>query len=76
MPVDPQHLVIGDPAAAAVQAQADNGRRIDALERTPTVQVGSGAPSNTCRDGTLYVDVPGLKLYVRVGGAWKSTTLS
>lgn len=78
MPTDPQQagLSIGDPDAAAAQARTDLSRRLGSLERQPTVQVGGGPPVKAVRDGTLYVDSTGLKLYVRVGGTWKSTTLT
>lgn len=78
MPTDPQHagMTIGDPAATTQQAVADLQRRSASLERQATVQVGSGIPVKQVRDGTLYVDGTGLRLYVRVGGAWKSTALS
>ena len=34
------------------------------------VKSGSGAPTSTPADGTLYVDTTGLKLYFRAGGQW------
>ena len=34
------------------------------------VKSGSGAPTSTPADGTLYVDITGLKLYFRAGGQW------
>lgn len=75
MPTDPQlaGVSIGNPDMAAAQALRDLTQRIAALERQSTVQVGSGAPTSTPRNGTLYIDTASSKLYARIGGAWKST---
>lgn len=42
------------------------------------VDIGTGAPSTTPVDGSLYVDdtTSSERLYVRVGGAWLSVALS
>jgi hypothetical protein len=69
---DPQQALI---ASLLVRIGALEAR-IAALERTPTVQVGSGAPTQTARDGTLYVDTTNSRLYARSAGVWKSALLS
>jgi hypothetical protein len=76
MPIDPRHDAIGDPARATNQRINDAHRRVSALERQPRVQTGNGPPTKTCRDGTLYVDVLNLLLYVHAAGAWHSAALS
>lgn len=68
---------LGDPQAVLARNDAALEERIETLERNrPTVQVGNGVPVTSPRDGTLYVDFTAMRLYVRVGGAWKYTVLS
>lgn len=84
MPTDPrlnslvgyvQQSMVGDASAAATamlrQDLSDARQRIAALERSATVQVGAGAPTQPARDGTLYVDSTNLRLYVRVSSSWR-----
>lgn len=56
--------------SAGSQGPAGNG----------VVKIKAGVPTDadftTPVDGTLAVDSVGLRLYVRVGGVWKSTALS
>jgi hypothetical protein len=74
-----------DPAAPAptttdgrhADRLAELERRVVALERgNPTISVGAGAPSSAPRDGAPYVDSATPRLYLRVGGTWRYTTLT
>lgn len=58
------------------RAITDLSNRIAALERTRTIPTGSGAPTTAPADGAQYGDETNLKLYVRLGGAWKSVTVA
>jgi hypothetical protein len=84
MPTDPrlnslvqytQAAANGNPeggVVALLRAElADQAQRIAALERRATIQTGSGAPTQTVRNGTPYADETSLRLYVRMNGAWR-----
>lgn len=70
----------------AASAIADLAKRVAALEKAPTVQVGSGAPTvaaTSLRQGTPYIDRTNLRLYYVVGNAtdnsanvWRYTALT
>jgi hypothetical protein len=51
-------------------------RRLGALERTRTIQVGSGAPTAAASDGAQYGDKTNLFYYLRLNGAWKKVAVS
>lgn len=81
MPADPRlaAVVAGarDPQASVMaQRVADLERRVAVLERTATIQTGSGAPTNAARDGTLYVDTTNSRLYARSASAWKFAAIA
>ena len=40
-----------------------------------SMSTGSGAPTTSPVDGTLYVDITNHRLYVRSGGTWKYVQL-
>jgi hypothetical protein len=76
VPADPRLAAAAqgaqDPQSSlTAQRLADLERRVAVLERTATIQTGSGAPTNAARDGTLYVDTTNSRLYVRSSSAWK-----
>lgn len=83
-PVDPRlgGVVLGitDPSLAALatlrQEVADLRREVRDLRSAATVQVGAGAPTQAARDGTLYVDTTGSRLYARTLGVWKSVVIA
>lgn len=63
--------------SAALRIRIENLERIlAAVLRTPTIQTGSGAPSQASRDGTPYLDVTGSRLYLRSAGVWKSVVIT
>lgn len=78
-PVDPRlgGVVLGitDPSLAALtalrQEVADLRREVRDQRAAATVQVGTGAPPQAARDGTLYIDQTNLRLYARMNGAWR-----
>jgi hypothetical protein len=59
------------PSAGVVKV-TDGGSGAGYLQQ----KTGTGAPSDTPPDGSQYIDITNLKLYVRIGGAWKSVTLT
>jgi len=64
-------------ADAQLRLRVENLERLLAVVlRTPSVQTGSGAPTQIARDGTLYVDITGSRLYARSAGVWKSTAIT
>jgi hypothetical protein len=65
-----------DDSAVLRQRIENMERLISVILRTPTVQVGSGAPTGAARDGTLYIDTTNSRLYARSAGVWKSALLS
>lgn len=83
MPADPRldalmQYAMSELGAGPTDQTAMLRQRIDRLEllvavllRTPSVQVGSGAPTQTARDGTLYIDQTNLRLYARILGNWR-----
>jgi hypothetical protein len=64
---DPVQRIIAGLSARIASLEA----QVRTLQTTPTVQVNAGAPTNAARDGTLCVDSTNLRLYVRVGNAWR-----
>jgi hypothetical protein len=75
-----QESITGDARNAALvmlrQDTMDLKKRQEVLERTPTVQTGSGPPTQPARDGTLYIDITGSKIYARAAGTWKSVAIA
>lgn len=81
MPMDPRLAAVTamskDPNVQLAQRVKDLERRLEALDRGGRrTYVGAGAPTQVVPDGALYVDTVGIRLYVRVGGAWKSTVVA
>lgn len=78
MPTDPRLAAAaqGSPESVMAQRIADLEKRVAVLERTATIQTGSGAPTQATRDGTSYGDIAGSLLYLRLAGTWKSVLLS
>jgi hypothetical protein len=65
-----------DELAQLRQQVADLRRVVEAVLRTPNVQLVSGTPTQAARDGTLALDTSALKLWVRRNSAWVSATLA
>lgn len=77
MGIDPAQGFALDPETRAAERIAELERRLSRLENgAPTIQVGAGAPTLAPRDGTPYADASTVRLYLRVGGAWRYTTLT
>lgn len=77
MPIDPAAPFATTQEEKTAATLADLRRRLEALEHGhPTIQVGTGAPTSTPRDGAPYVDAAAPRLYLRVAGAWRYTTLT
>jgi hypothetical protein len=70
MGLDPRGIAT-DPDRRRVEKTGDLEARVAALERSPVVQSGAGAPTSAPRDGTLYVDTTAHRLYVRDSGTWR-----
>jgi hypothetical protein len=75
MALDPR-LIPDTPEARQAERIGELDRRLSALERTPRIQVGEGAPTQAVRDGTLYIDESTNRLYGRSNGTWKSVVLA
>jgi hypothetical protein len=83
-PVDPRlgGVVLGitDPQMAALatlrQEVADLRREVRDLRAAATIQVISGAPTQSSRDGTPVGDSASSKFWLRLAGQWKSVTLA
>jgi hypothetical protein len=75
MPLDPR-LIADTPEKRSAERIAELERRVGAVERTPRIQFGEGAPTQAVRDGTQFVDKAANRLYVRSNGAWKSAALT
>jgi Flp pilus assembly CpaE family ATPase len=45
--------------------------RLSALERTRTIPVSAGPPTNAAPDGAMVVDITNHRLYVRDSGTWR-----
>lgn len=72
-----------DPTVIQTSAQgrdadrlADIERRLSAIERGPAVQIQAGAPSAAVRDGALIGDTTNVRLWLRLNGVWRYTTLT
>lgn len=66
-----------DPTPAALWTEIGRlQRRIDDLERTPTIQTVSGTPTQAARDGTPALDLSQPRLWLRRLGSWQFTTLT
>lgn len=77
MPIDAQAPFALDQQSKTADAVSDLRRRVRKVEGgTPMVQAGSGPPTSTPRDGTLYVDVVNLRLYACANGAWRYAALT
>lgn len=77
MTVDPAAGFALDQTGRSAERLNDLERRLAALERgSPTVQTGAGVPSSSPRSGTPYVDETTPRLYLRVAGVWRYTTLT
>lgn len=49
--------------------------RVSALERSP-IKVAAGTPTDAVADGHLRGDSSANRLWLRVGGTWRYTTLT
>lgn len=78
MPIDPQAPFPIDTASRQAERLADLERRLQALERgSPAVQTGTGSPSSSPRDGTLYGrDTGNGQIWLRIGGVWRFVALT
>lgn len=75
MPLDPR-LIPDTPDKRQAARIADLERRVGKVERSPRIQFGAGPPTQAVREATPYVDTTANRLYVRTGGAWKSSALT
>lgn len=76
MPLDPAQGFALDPQQSTADQLAELRRRVDSLERQPTVQETAGMPTTTGRNGTLGVDTTAPKLWLRREGTWVYCTTS
>lgn len=80
MPLDPHLAKIGQAGPfeqRALQKLADLENRIRSLESSkPGIQQIAGTPTTVARNGTAVVDSTAIKLWLRVGGTWRFTTLT
>lgn len=68
----------GNQTADVSQWQDSNGNTLSAVDANGyhRMVTGSGEPTSTPADGAVYIDVTNSRIYVRIGGVWKSATLS
>jgi hypothetical protein len=50
--------------------------RVASIERGNPIPLGAGAPTAASQDGTLHGDSTNVRLWLRVGGAWRWTALT
>lgn len=51
-------------------------RLVQVLLRTPGIPTIAGTPTSAARDGTPAADTTASKFWLRLGGVWKSVTLT
>lgn len=71
---DVERQVLGPSAGVAVHVQ-ELRRRVEALERAPTIRQVAADPVADARDGAAVVTATP-RLWLRVGGVWRYTTLT
>lgn len=64
------------PETALAERLAALERRVAALESTPAVAFGNGAPTADLPDGWLYLDRSNNRLYARVNATWRYAALT
>jgi hypothetical protein len=68
----------GSPTSDESQWQDSNGNTLSAVDANGyhRMVTGSGAPTLTPAGAAINIDVNNLRIDVRIGGVWKSATLS